>query len=298
MLPNLQKALEVVADISNKQTLVVNGVAKSGTTWVQRILNAHPEVFCPGEGKFSHLLRGLSGAVKDYNKALDYTNRVIYGQQNFYNVWRIEEAATAFQFCIALSWAVSNHGRLDTVKYIGDKDTEYLSNIELWRDRLLPDARFIHVIRDGRDCAVSNLLQKRRVGQEVEMTGESFYGFVDSYAKGWSAKVVKFRKAFANLPERYHEVRYEDLSNAPTRTIKGLFGFLGVADDDALIEEISAASTFEKFSGGRERGKESKESFYRKGVAGDWHNHFDEKARRIFTTNAGETLVSLGYSDV
>lgn len=298
MLPDLQKTLEVVADISNKQTLVVNGVAKSGTTWVQRILNAHPEVFCPGEGKFSHLLSGLPGAVRDYNKALDYTNRVIYREQNFYNVWRVEECVTAFQFCMALSWATSNHGRLDTVKYIGDKDTDYLSNIELWRDRLLPDARFIHVIRDGRDCAVSNLLQKRRVGLEVEMTGGSFYGFVDSYAKGWSAKIVKFRKAFANLPERYHEVRYEDLLNAPTRTIKDLFCFLGVADDDALIKEISAASAFERFSGGREKGEENQESFYRKGIAGDWVNHFDERARSIFATNAGETLVSLGYRDV
>jgi len=57
------------------------------------------------------------------------------------------------------------------------------------------------------------------------------------------------------------------------------------------------SASFEKLSRGRERGQEDPSSFYRKGVAGDWKNHFSKEDRRVFKEEAGELLIRLGYED-
>ncbi|HYZ05733.1 MAG TPA: sulfotransferase domain-containing protein, partial [Rubrobacter sp.] len=57
------------------------------------------------------------------------------------------------------------------------------------------------------------------------------------------------------------------------------------------------AASFEQLSGGRTQGEEASSSFYRKGIAGDWKNHFTEKDRRVFKEEAGELLIQLGYEE-
>lgn len=52
---------------------------------------------------------------------------------------------------------------------------------------------------------------------------------------------------------------------------------------------------FEKLSGGRKRGEDDVKSHFRKGVAGDWRNHFTPKIERAFKDRYGELLVRLGY---
>jgi hypothetical protein len=63
------------------------------------------------------------------------------------------------------------------------------------------------------------------------------------------------------------------------------------------VESCVGSASFEKLSRGRERGQEDPSSFYRKGVAGDWKNHFSKEDRRVFKEEAGELLIRLGYED-
>ena len=62
-----------------------------------------------------------------------------------------------------------------------------------------------------------------------------------------------------------------------------------------------AAAIVDKFSfkrqTGRRAGTEDRKSFLRKGVAGDWVNHFDRSAGERFDQLAGDLLVELGYAD-
>jgi hypothetical protein len=46
---------------------------------------------------------------------------------------------------------------------------------------------------------------------------------------------------------------------------------------------------------GRAPGQEDRTNFIRKGVVGDWVNHFSREAAEVFDWLAGDTLVSLGY---
>jgi hypothetical protein len=99
------------------------------------------------------------------------------------------------------------------------------------------------------------------------------------------------------LGSDYTEVRYEDLLERPNEEVQRLLGFLGVDADERLVEHCVSSASFEKLSRGRERGQEDPSSFYRKGVAGDWKNHFTEEDRRVFKEEAGELLIRLGYED-
>jgi hypothetical protein len=296
VLDRLNDVLDTIREIAGKDLLVVTGAPKSGTTWLQRTLNSHPEIYCPGEGKFTSFMAGFVRSVTDYNQALSYTNQVVYGEGAYYNVWADENIATAFQFLVALSWATSNKKDLSGVRYIGDKDTDYGTAIEAWRDSLFPGARFVHAIRDGRDAAISNLYHRGRVtGQPPDFESARFHQLLEGYGREWSNHIRKFRAAFRDRADRYHEVRYEDLLTEPEARVGAILAFLGVDRTPERVHRMVAENAFQKLSGGREAGQEDRSSFYRKGVAGEWRTHLDERARKVFAEACGGLLEELGY---
>jgi hypothetical protein len=101
----------------------------------------------------------------------------------------------------------------------------------------------------------------------------------------------------ALLGPNYAEVRYEDLLVRPNEEVERLLGFLGVDTDETLVEHCVGSASFQRLSKGRRRGQEDPSSFYRKGIAGDWKNHFSQEDRRVFKEEAGELLIRLGYED-
>lgn len=62
-----------------------------------------------------------------------------------------------------------------------------------------------------------------------------------------------------------------------------------------LALQIVYRYSFERISGGRKKGQESKASHFRKGVAGDWRNHFDDAVVAHFKRRTGPLLSLLGY---
>jgi Sulfotransferase domain len=109
------------------------------------------------------------------------------------------------------------------------------------------------------------------------------------------------RFSWATFARRWHNrkvaihVRYEDLRRETARelqrVVRGLAGRrLGPEEATAIVEEFS----FERQTG-RKPGEEDRKSFLRKGVVGDWRNHFSSEARVTFDRYAGEELILLGY---
>jgi hypothetical protein len=58
---------------------------------------------------------------------------------------------------------------------------------------------------------------------------------------------------------------------------------------------IAYEHDFYKASGGRKPGEENVKHHYRKGIAGDWKNHFNEEHKRVFKQNYNPLLVKLCY---
>ncbi len=90
-------------------------------------------------------------------------------------------------------------------------------------DRLFPDQRFVHCVRDGRDVAAS--VVTRPWGPKTHLQGGEW----------WARKVLDGVRWGQAHPERYLEVRYEDLLVDPEPTLRRVSSFLGVADESGAI---------------------------------------------------------------
>jgi sulfotransferase family protein len=147
---------------------------------------------------------------------------------------------------------------------------------------VFPAARFVHVLRDGRDVAVSVRAAAR------------------SWAPGWPASVLKsawrWRKALRNasqaqpvLGDRLLEVRYEDLKSEPQAQIARLFRFCGMPYDMALVGRVATHTDF------RRQFKPDPAAFRRFGRVGDWRTALTPLDVLLFAIGAGDTLVNAGY---
>jgi hypothetical protein len=93
------------------------------------------------------------------------------------------------------------------------------------------------------------------------------------------------------------ETRYEQLlSDAPAELRRVVAALQGIEISAERAEAVCAEFSFQRQSGGRTHGEApARASFVRKGIAGDWKNHFNAEARAIFDHHCGRQLIRLGY---
>jgi hypothetical protein len=87
--------------------------------------------------------------------------------------------------------------------------------------REIPNALFVHVVRDGRDAAVS--MEKQHNGRPLLWARERG---VFAWALLWQWTVRKGRRSGQKFPADYIEIRYEDLVRDPRKTLSSLGQFL------------------------------------------------------------------------
>jgi Sulfotransferase family len=132
--------------------------------------------------------------------------------------------------CVVID-AVGEHRRARTeMSRWGIKIQRQIHRVDDFARRW-PRARFVHVIRDGRDVAASNLMG----GQEWA------YQSIEEAATGWLG-VVERPHAVAPAG-RYLEVRYEDIVADPATTLRRVTGFLDIRWDERLLRHSELPHT-------------------------------------------------------
>jgi hypothetical protein len=310
--------------LASTPVFFVLGQQKSGTTWLMRILDSHPEILCKGEGRFFGAdWRQRSLIQRDarrppsslYNAVLDAEYLRLWVERS---VWSRNDAADEHLVNLtrmAIDYFLMGELSKTDKRMVGDKSPLLTPDTIKEIAEIYPEARVIHIIRDGRDAAVSaahhswnfgragkrasaKRESRRREPRELLEAGESIFAgnSLRKLAAEWSARVGRtVEDGPALLGENYAEVRYEDLLEKPKVELGRLLEFLGAeAGEETVVRCVSSAS-FERLSKGRTRGEEDLASFFRKGVAGDWRSVFTEEDRRVFKGEAGDLLVKLGY---
>jgi hypothetical protein len=210
------------------------GSARSGTTLLRVILNAHPKVTVPPESRFvtelwhgsDHVdveafLRELEGhrQFKSWNLPIDSVRAALAGRDNVPYATAIEAVYTAYA------------RRVDKEIW-GDKTPRYVDHIPFLAG-LFPGARFVHLVRDGRDVALS--YAKVPFGPKT----------VAKAAALWARRVrVGVTEGRRLGDSRYKEIRYEDLVDAPEDTTRSLCAFLGIEFDPDMMEYTEKAPEF------------------------------------------------------
>jgi hypothetical protein len=285
------------------------GNQKSGTTWLMRMLDAHPEILCKGEGRFfGGSWRQKSLKQRDtmrpasslYNAVLDAEYLRLWIERS---VWSRNDIANEHLDNLtrmAIDYFLGGELLKSGKRVVGDKSP--LLTPETMREisAIYPEAKVIHIIRDGRDVAVSAAHHARNFGRaskRSETEGSVFpEGQLEKLAAEWASRVGKTVEDGPELlGENYTEVRYEDLLHKPEAEVHRLLVFLAVDADEKATTRCIEAASFERLSKGRKRGEEDPSSFFRKGVAGDWKHVFTQMERETFDTEAGDLLAKLGY---
>jgi len=166
----------------------------------------------------------------------------------------------------------------------GDKTPLYMQHLDVL-ERLFPDARYVHLIRDGRDAALSFL----SVPEGLMTEGWGHPRDAAGFACQWATEVAAARALGARVgAERYHELRYESLVADPEGALRAACAFAELRFDPAMLDYVgqtdSAAKAHQQRLGEPPR----------QGVR-DWRTEMSETDRHAFEEVAGALLAGLGY---
>jgi hypothetical protein len=267
------------------QSLFIIGSPKSGTTWLQIMIAAHPQVCTTVE--LTLFSRYTAPWVRAWNNEAANIEEgrwhqglpFLWEEDEFYAFLR-EFVDRVYERVLA-----NNPG----ATRILDKHPAYARHVHDI-NRIIPDARFIHVIRDGRDVAASMVAARRQIGYGT--------GTIQSSAAAWKEHVVAAREA-PDYGGRYLELKYEDLLGAGVETLKRVFDFCDLAVGRDRLTEIVEGHPFDSMKARRQYSVETvkaHEAFYRKGKAGGWREDLEPVERHMFHKVAGDLLIQLGYA--
>src|SRR3954454_19555219 len=187
------------------------GARRSGTWWLQRILTAHPEVAeIPSETYLFEL--GVRPLLERFHHGAKSSQTVaeLYADRD-----TVLDAAR--DFCDRVLAPYLDPGS----RSLSERSPGHAKAVDVIA-AVYPDARLIHIIRDGRDVARS--LAARQWGP----------GSVAAAAREWRESVEAARAA---APETgYLEVRYESLLEDLGGGLRALYEWLGLSTDGELME--------------------------------------------------------------
>lgn len=277
----------------SKGPVFIVGAPRSGTTLLQYMLRSHPALSLPtGESHFFIPLYRHEAQYGDLSR-LDNVKRVLQAMETqsaeFLHTdlqglkFDVETLAREFV-------AEGRHSMRDIITGIfeknaagegkprwGDKTPYYVLHIpkllEWW-----PDAQIIHLVRDGRDVALSMFARCHD------------FGVYNTYlaAKQWEQYVETGHMLGQQVPEgQYLELRYEDMISDQKAVLQKICGFLGETYSDDLLEYKKA-------------GMAGKTPLLQKSIQKDnqdkWKSEMTPWQIRVFESVAGATLEKFGYT--
>jgi Sulfotransferase family len=277
-------------DGSRPPPLFVVGCGRSGTTMLRLMLDAHPDLAIPGE---SHFITALWADRRRYNgpNGLDVERLVrdVVRSPRF-QLWKTPEAIVrrrvrqlerpTFESVMEATFASYAEHRGKT--RWGDKTPIYVRSIPLLH-RLFPNGRFLHVIRDGRDVALSYLT----LPWGPDTIWRSAYK--------WRRDVSAGRRDGGRLRDgRYAEIRYESLVRDPRTTLEAICAFADLPFDHRMLE-------YHRDGAQRLEAREVRAKYHAsaatppKSGLRDWRNQMKDRDVVAFESVAGTLLSELGY---
>jgi hypothetical protein len=251
---------------SGRRPILIGGAPRSGTTLLMSLLGTHSQIAALYETKLiASMLDWLAGTV--FNRFEPEAPWALRLSQHF-------SRETIYQ---SMGLGVSNlfdglareHGKRRWL----EKTPQHVLHF----DHLLsmfPEMRFINMIRDGRDVAVSML--------KLQATPDT----IGECAALWGVYVRAGRTAERRHPQHCLTVRYEDLVAMPSRTLQTVCQFIGVEFEPQLanVDETKVSLFTENW------GVDAPPS----SPIGRWRS-VENFPKQVFLEATGELLAELGY---
>ncbi|HHN79105.1 MAG TPA: sulfotransferase [Phycisphaerales bacterium] len=269
--------------------LFVVGCQRSGTTMLQRMLDAHPKLAVAYDSLF--ITRVIKGKHEGFDPHL--TDEIVEQARTHPRFDRlglsddaVARAAGGARVYSEFVGAIYDElARAHGKPFAGEKSPGYCRHLPSLH-ALLPWTKIVHLIRDGRDVALSiRDWGKGAAKLELWKTEPIAVG-----ALWWRRDVTRGCGSGRALPrEIYREVRYEDVVADPPGVMRALSAFLGLEYDEAMVE-------YHKGRVKERPGLSAKAAWLppTKGIR-DWRSQMNDRDRELFEAIAGEQLSMLGY---
>lgn len=214
--------------------IFVLGCPRSGTTLLQLMLHAHPRIAMPPETRFvitTYEGRNEFGDLNSPAARRALADSIVRDPATLFGDLGLDAGEVADEITggpptlgSAIGIVFRAYARKFGKPRWGDKRPGYYQYVPALA-RMFPDAQFVHLIRDGRDC-VASLLRMPWFKQDI-------YAAVCT----WIEAIDSGRRAARALPSgSYYELRYEDLVADPAAHLAKLCDFLGEDYDPAMTE--------------------------------------------------------------
>lgn len=278
---------------------IIVASTRSGTTLLRLMLDAHPDLSIPPETHFIGALFNLQGdssslrenfhrIVTTHERWADFHLSPIDLYENLEKIepFTISDGIRCFYYMYAARF---------NKKRWGDKIPPYIlcmNDIQT----LLPEARFIHLIRDGRDVALS--MRNLWWGPGADMKRQA------SHWLGW----IREARQQAQFLNYYIEVYYEDLIRNTEKVLREICAFIEIPYDKAMLGYYrTAASRLDEFGDrhspdGYTYTKQQRLSVFKYtseppnvSRVERWRREMSEGDRAKFEAVAGSMLRDLGY---
>jgi len=152
-------------------------------------------------------------------------------------------------------------------------------------------AKAVHLIRDGRDVVVSRYFFEKDFCVQNGIL-KDFNTTFDDYLERTSAEWSNFVEAW--MARGVITCRYEDLLTNPMPNLKKILGSFKMHISAEKLGESIMANTKERMRKALDKTFKYN-TFVRKGIAGDWREHFSDYNKDAFKKHAGDVLIRLGY---
>jgi hypothetical protein len=283
----------------------VVGFGHSGSTLLRLMLDAHPQLAIPPETNF------LPDLIEGWNRGdgPDEVVEFLMGRRRWGDYQLDPEelrrrlaAATPLDPAGAARCFFELYAEQHGKPRWGDKSPRYAITMPLIK-RTLPEARFVHLIRDGRDVALSALKGKAPSPERIEQT-----------ARRWRRRIGRARSG-AERAGSYIEVLYEDLLTDTEAQLRRICELAELPWDDSMLtyherseerlKEMAAALPPQdpgRTGGDPERRRERRLRRHAlatrppdPGRLQVWRRKMDPDSLAAFEAIAGDTLTDLGY---
>ena len=215
------------------------GVGRSGTTLLRLMLDAGSEIAIPPETHFFGSLFDASARLRFTPRtALEAIRDDEHRRWNDFGISEVDlrarfETIPRFNTPDALRAFYSLYAEKQGKARWGDKTPDYIKRMRPIK-RVLPEARFIHVIRDGRDVTLST-------NKRIEERGHRDPLPAKRSARRWRNRIQKARKDGPALGE-YLEIRYEDLVTDTEATLRKVCEFSDLTFEPQMLRYHETAS--------------------------------------------------------
>ena len=264
--------------------LFVLGVRRSGTTLLRVMLDRHSELAIPDESYFIPQLADRHHGPIDIDAFVDDLGRL-----QTLRDWDVDVDAVRGRLRPgmppgqAIAAVYDTYAAAQGKERWGDKTPMYMQHLPML-ERLFPEALYVHLIRDGRDCALSFLQMPDGIVTRTWAHPRDAAGF----ACQWRSEVVAARALGRRVGSRYLETRYEDLVADPERELGRIGAHAGIAYEPAMVDYARNVDV------SRQPHQQSLTRPLTPGLR-DWRTDMAAADERAFEAVAADLLAELGY---